>query len=446
MSEQAKRRTGEYIVCQIKDEWHVLFAPDDLPHHYLSIGRFQDAERAEFYASFEQDFSEEPEPMHAALDTDRLHKIERKGVKIRQITARPSAKPEAKQPLSKLETSIMADLSKLMEQYPFGISIKEACEFYGEPDHRIRYALDSLSERQLIRFEKWEDDKAQRAMPLGYARPPMRFTDMQQAVMDAMRRLRNADGFTIASFRMLCRESGHPQGSIVNTLYALEKKGAIEIVKQGDNIEANTYRVLDPEHIQVALQVAQPVPMPITNQAPKPKESQRIVALPPVFSEEDTLRLEARVAEQLFDLYKTYPHGVAYRDLRDRFGITIELARYVAKSGAGKGLWLIESQIGTSATIIRPQASRPPLPILSDKQRKILTVLQNNAVDGTVTCGDSAIGKALPGLYLSPSTLLPIINSLEKKGLVERVRTEIGAQLSIYRLIPESTEPQEQAA
>lgn len=48
-------RNGDHYVVEINGEWHVLFAPRDLPRHFLSIASFADKKRAEMYSEMEED-------------------------------------------------------------------------------------------------------------------------------------------------------------------------------------------------------------------------------------------------------------------------------------------------------------------------------------------------------------------------------------------------------
>ncbi len=50
---EIKPRHGSMVVTRMGGEYHVLFQPNDLPHHYLSVARFQDRGRAVTYAEIE---------------------------------------------------------------------------------------------------------------------------------------------------------------------------------------------------------------------------------------------------------------------------------------------------------------------------------------------------------------------------------------------------------
>jgi hypothetical protein len=236
-------RAGTYHVVHIGDDYHVLFEPDDLRNHFVSVSRFQDAERASAYAETEAMFQDDNlTPLGSEVFS--LRKIDVKGIKVRQIKSLPDKKPDNSQPLSDLENEVLTDLPELMEKFPFGINVKEASEYYGEIESRLRVALNRLHDRNLIRLEQWPDDKSARAMPLSYQRPPIRFSQGQSSLLDAMERLADGDGIVQASLRMLCREGGVSGGSIVDMLNALEIKGAIKTISKGSGTTTSKYQVL----------------------------------------------------------------------------------------------------------------------------------------------------------------------------------------------------------
>lgn len=224
---------GNYHVVQIGEEWHVLFQPDKYPRQFLSVARFQDYDRAAGYAGIESDMNLESwgqnEDIHKIADLSTLP------VKVAKVIPPLRNIPEIEGPPSDLEKEILADLSILMKDYPYGVSMKELAEYYGltEMEHRVRTAMKSLAARKLAVVATWPDEQHNEAriVPLDYERPAMRLTDPERAVLDAIKKLSNSDGICGVSARTIGITAGFGKaGRSLDLVWSLKRKGIVEIL------------------------------------------------------------------------------------------------------------------------------------------------------------------------------------------------------------------------
>jgi hypothetical protein len=147
-------RAGDYVVVQIGHEWHILFQPHELPHHYLSIARFQDRNRAEQYADIESD-SVNDGAWQQNVDTLRLKKIAggKDEIKVHNVDIPEDERPEDLQPLTHIEEAILADLSDFRREHPSGATLKQLAARHGEGEQHILYSVKELVARGFVEFD-----------------------------------------------------------------------------------------------------------------------------------------------------------------------------------------------------------------------------------------------------------------------------------------------------
>lgn len=257
-------RVGDYIVAQIGTEWHVLFQPHDLPHHYLSIARFQDRERAQNYTDVESD-SINDGAWEQNLDTFRIKKIEggQGNIVVSSVDWPEDERPEAAQPLTEVERAILAEMPRM---HPSGATIKELVPTYGESSRRLKSSARELEARGLATFENDRltlkeappeaakpepaaEEPKNAEPPAATAEPPKQVRQARgpyktnaDALHAAMLAMRDGENIVRASYSQLFKKSGVPEGSVEAALYSLTQKGILH--RESPKGAPLVYRVL----------------------------------------------------------------------------------------------------------------------------------------------------------------------------------------------------------
>lgn len=237
---------GTFHVVLLDGEWHVLFEPDKLKRHFLSVARFQDQDRAESYADMENmtlgDFKES-----FSEDVMAIPDLSRAPIKATAIQRPTKQIPDIDRDLSDFEKEVITDLPGLMKDYPYGMTVADIQEYYGVNCSRATSVIKTLDARGSAKKVHWPDegDATNRLIPLDYVRPPMRTTEQQVSVLAAMKKLANAEGLCGVSPTAIGREAKVNPPSIEGILYRLEQMGFLEPVSlKPGNVFPASYRVV----------------------------------------------------------------------------------------------------------------------------------------------------------------------------------------------------------
>jgi hypothetical protein len=238
MSEESRK--GSYVVARIDEgEYHVLFQPDELPHHYVSVARFQDKDRAGDYADLLFHVASDGLGTLTFGDDQGLKRIQPIGIRFEVVPAQKDAGPmieAAAEPLKQIEQTLAAIKSK-QEAPP--AKPPEAAKVEPAP------SLPPKQEPPVapLQASPTRDLNAGIPAPL-VPRPQLGETGATnvQRLHVAMLTMRDHENMVRTSFSEFAKRSGVPVGSVDAALHSLEQKGSIR--KESEKGKPLEYRVL----------------------------------------------------------------------------------------------------------------------------------------------------------------------------------------------------------
>lgn len=239
---------GKYYVVLIDGEWHVLFEPDHLKRHFLSVARFQDEDRATAYVDMENmtiddgEFPVDYEDVHAVPDLSKAGPI-----KALQVIPPTKVIPDIERNMSDFEGEVLADLPGLMKDYPYGVSADEIKEYYGVNWARATAIMRTLSARKLAKKVHWPDegDATNRLVPLDYERPPMRVNEEQRALLVVLKKMATGDSVTISQ-TAIGKAAGIDPNKVERMLFRLSDMGLLEPLQlRAGSVIPAAYRITD---------------------------------------------------------------------------------------------------------------------------------------------------------------------------------------------------------
>lgn len=137
-------------------------------------------------------------------------------------------------------------LPELLEKFPEGPTVRDIASFLGEPDHRVRLAMNHLKDQSRIALTRRPDSPALHIVPPGHVAPPSRLTINERRVLDVLAK-HAVEGIAQVSKATIAKEASVNAGSIISHLTALELKGAIAFVERGGPQTPSKYRLIESE-------------------------------------------------------------------------------------------------------------------------------------------------------------------------------------------------------
>lgn len=263
-------RTGTFHTAMIAGEWHVLFEPDDLRRHFLSIARFNSRDRADSYADMEIMFVDDAGGPTLPEELDAIRAI--------PFPAEPPGARralEAPKPAPIIPEIIPEPAATRTEPAPEPQHIKEIAPAEAAKEAPRESVADGGKPRQIS-----TDADAGRQIPPAPTAPPIPqpakpLVNMRERValglplpercdklMAALREVAEADGRVPLTLSQMSKRTGIPEGSIGGTLKALQDDG---LIRRADGV---TYLVKPKAAKPVGAKAAEPMDTNVHSQPP----------------------------------------------------------------------------------------------------------------------------------------------------------------------------------